>query len=355
MRPGDEPGMLEVLASAFDGWPRFEVPVPTLEHLRWQLQGYLQQEQAHFVSDVDGRIAALDMGYIRRFKVRDRELSVWVGTDGATHQDFQGRGLYSKVRKFRQDETQAVHDLMLSQTTNPVISRLYDVQGNRVGWGNRITLLLRVLDGGRVARTPGPSSVGIRGNALVRRLIFATMELLGSLRSGLHKSRDQAWTIRRADAFDERFDAFWQRAATGFDFIGERTPAFLSWRYGDARAGDYMTLVAEAGSEVLGYIVLRSGRDRGSIMDLLTLPGREDVVDALIAAALRHFRQAGCSAVQFITVARHPYNRVLRESGFFDARRKVDFYCAALRLDRAKLAFLENKRAVVHLTDGDMV
>ena len=95
-----------------------------LDHLRWQLQGYVPQEKAHFVIEVEGRIAALDIGYIRLFKVRDRMLSAWVGTDGATHKDFQGRGVYSKVRQYRQDESASFHDLMLSQTTNPVIARL---------------------------------------------------------------------------------------------------------------------------------------------------------------------------------------------------------------------------------------
>ena len=217
-------------------------------------------------------------------------------------------------------------------------------------------MLLKVIDSRRLARMPGRSSRGIRKSVFVRRVAFATLGLVGSLRSALHRpAREPAWDIRRIEHFDERFDTFWERASVGFDFIGARNKEFLNWRYSDQRAGAHVVLAAEAAGEVLGYAALRTSGERGSVMDLLTLPGRGDVADSLIAAALEHFRREGCSAVQFVTVAQHPYNRVFGQRGFFDSRRSGDFYCAAMRMDKDGLLFLESKHATVHLTDGDMV
>jgi hypothetical protein len=38
-RPGDDQGILDLLVATFGAWPKHEITVPAIDHLRWKLLG----------------------------------------------------------------------------------------------------------------------------------------------------------------------------------------------------------------------------------------------------------------------------------------------------------------------------
>ena len=111
-------------------------------------------------------------------------------------------------------------------------------------------------------------------------------------------------------------------------FIIERTQKYLNWRYCDKRGGDYYVVTAEEGGDVLGYIVLRVNRKLedypvGTIVDLLTLPGRLDVARQLIVHAVDYFDESKVISMNVWTVKGHPYDVLYGGYGFLELNRKV--------------------------------
>lgn len=100
--------------------------------------------------------------------------------------------------------------------------------------------------------------------------------------------------VRPVDAFDERFDAFWERVRDQHGIIGVRNRQYLSWRYG--RPGmKYEILISEIDGEMSGYLVSTIADEErgrtGHIVDLL-VDERKDAGDSLITNALVRFLSA---------------------------------------------------------------
>src|SRR5690606_5373908 len=86
------------------------------------------------------------------------------------------------------------------------------------------------------------------------------------------------------------------------------------------RAGRFTIRVAEADGEVLGYSVIRTARATADIADLLVLPGRPDVAEALVRDAVAVSKQSGSSAVRSWMIRGHPYEALLGNVGFVRVR-----------------------------------
>lgn len=84
---------------------------------------------------------------------------------------------------------------------------------------------------------------------------------------------------------------------------------YLNWRYCDARAGNFTVKEAEDENErILGYIV-----------DLLTLPGHLNAVDALVAESVEYFDEQDINMINYLIVKNHPNERILKRHGFLDS------------------------------------
>ncbi len=90
---------------------------------------------------------------------------------------------------------------------------------------------------------------------------------------------------------------------------------------------------------------------RGYVADLLVLPGRLDVADALIDDGLQTLEAAGVAVVQCAIPARHPYDPLLRAHGLVDSGRLMPFGFRGGRPGHGD--FLTEPDARVHLMYAD--
>ncbi len=107
--------------------------------------------------------------------------------------------------------------------------------------------------------------------------------------------------VEIVEDFDESFDALFEEVASTVACIPEKNADFLRWRYGPGSPQHPVTVLGvRDGERLLGYAVLKTtiGMD-GYILDLITLPGRRDVSQALLREAVRSFRRAGTHIIRY--------------------------------------------------------
>jgi hypothetical protein len=154
--------------------------------------------------------------------------------------------------------------------------------------------------------------------ALMNRGLEAVDEALGSSFGG-------DLEVEELDSFDDSFDDLFERVAAVVPCTAEKDAAFLRWRYGPGSPQAPVTVLGvRSGGRLLGYAVLRTafhGQD-GYILDLTALPGRQDVVRALLRETVRSFRRMGVQIIRyrFVESPTSPRSTDLRQLGFFRRR-----------------------------------
>jgi hypothetical protein len=127
------------------------------------------------------------------------------------------------------------------------------------------------------------------------------------------------------DGFDDSLDDLFERVAAVVPCTAEKDAAFLRWRYGPGSPQAPVTVLGvRPRGKMLGYAVLSTafhGQD-GYILDLTVLPGRQDVVRALLRETVRSFRRMGVQIIRyrFVESPTSPRSTDLRRLGFFYRR-----------------------------------
>ena len=143
-------------------------------------------------------------------------------------------------------------------------------------------------------------------------------EALGSGFGGDHE-------VEVLDGFDDSFDDLFERVAAVVPCTPEKDGAFLRWRYGPGSPqAPVKVLGVRSRGRMLGYAVLKAafhGQD-GYILDLTTLPGRQDVVRALLRETVRSFSRMGVQIIRyrFVESPTSPRSADLWRMGFFYRR-----------------------------------
>ncbi len=313
-REGDEESMLEVLDKAFDGWPKIEISVPPIEHLRWKLRMHDAALRSHIVAVIDGRCIALRPLWAPPVKV---DSNVFLGrhaVDRAVLPEFQRHGMMAAM-EVRMPSTWAERfDLTLSL---------------RVNW-QRINL------------TPG--------NSHPRKLHVVACSLAAPPPA---PEAPVDWALRHIEGFDDRFDNFWAEASAPYRVMVARTKEHLNYRFGDRRAGNYRIVVAEHAGRVLGYVITTARQRIGHIADVLVLPGRHDVLESLLEEAVSRLRQEGKTSLECWRLPYHPYIPTLEKFRFDEPKRTETVNLRSLKGRDLEFAFFEDPKEPAHFMAGD--
>lgn len=344
--------MLDVILSAFDRWPAVAVDVPARDHLLWKLQRpYPGIEKLHVVLELDGRVIGTNIALHREALLGGERIRARGGGDTAIHPDFQGRGLYRPVSD-ASDTNPDGSELTVEFSLNPAMLHINDRKGSR-DLGNPLRVLVYPLSARRTAacyqdRIPGGRALGVVAAGFALASGWNRLRNRSAVPAPPRGCAIQTWA-----EFDERIDAFADEASRRFDFIFTRERAFLNWRYCDRRGGDFVVRGATAGDEVLGYAVYRLEGERAYIADLLALPGRSDVVRALVEDVQQGARAKGAATLICWMTQAHEYARVIKGLGFIDARRQTGLAWRPMRDGVPHVALLADPHARIHVTLGD--
>lgn len=354
----DEEAVLRVLQASFPRWPRVDVSVEPIEHLRWKLGMDMEEADKgfHRVAEVGGRIVGVGITSARRAKLGDRVVRCYEGNDVCVHPAYRERGVLNKMGPFRQEESIRRYAVwLLGGTSHGALIRIRrrnPMPSHAIG--NRFRRFVRPLTRHGLA-----STMKLRWNRPPGKLVSAAWSTARWLAGRLRERTSlvaHPWSVNSVEAFDGRVDAFWQEASRPFTFAVVRDCQYLNARYVDRRAGNFTIKLAEQNEVLLGYTVLSvdPDGDRGYVAELLTLPRRRDVAESLLRDALEHFRKAGQARVECWLPEHHPYRQALDELGFLP--RTQGSYARgyrALSASEEELAFLREPEAPIHRALGD--
>jgi ribosomal protein S18 acetylase RimI-like enzyme len=327
---GDEKEIVELLELAFDGWPNFELPCTPLEHWRWKYRDNPQKKIIMSIAESDGRIVSCL--HARLFKIRVGKVTILgnQGSDLAVHPDFRGLRI---TRKLMEDSDEAFK----KEGINFEIAFTQRPRKNPRSFPYKATIFARIKNVDLFLESNHLK------NTLLKKYGFKTSLLLNRLRNTFSQSKKKSSNLQSVNIleikdFDERIDTFWNEMKNQNNFIVERNREHLNWRYCDPRGGEYCIKIAEEEGKILGYIILRKkkGKDStsndsiGYIIDLLVLPDRADVVDALLSNSIRYFDESKVNLIQTLITENHPYKEAFRKNIFLNSRIEINVFCKSL-------------------------
>jgi hypothetical protein len=191
------------------------------------------------------------------------------------------------------------------------------------------------------------------------QLGYPTLKFVNTLKSRLSLGEYDYGDIKVEDVtkFDGRIESFSGQADDSHDFIVSRSKRFLNGRYCDPRAGDFVVRQAVEEDTVVGFIVLKVNLYRdypvGFIVDLLVLPGRFDVVEALLISAMSYFEVNKVNIVNVQLVKGHPYTGVLEKMGFLDSRLNIHLFYLPFAGDQVVAEMNRVRQIKLHVSWGD--
>ena len=347
--------ILGLLDLAFDGaWPRLELSVPPAAHLQWRLDGPFADSPSHVSTcDQDGRLIYSIVSVRVLVLVRGERRPFVMAGDQCTHPDYQGTGVLTRQKLFGKTAAATGVDGSLSVTRNAVLLGSQVRAGEAMAPTAHPIVLLRVFGAWAMASRRRDS--GARRPTAFYATVFSLLKLASTVSSALRRAPSVTWKVEAVSGFDSRYDDLFEDAGRDFRCILVRTSEYLNWRYMDRRGGDFTVFAAQEGEEVLGYAALKVQAGRGYIMDLLVRPGRMDVVRSLLSRAEQFFRDQDVIVVECWMHPKHPYRRLLRRYGFFDARMRTGFWIGVPPGPRGdSLDFLGDDDPKMHVMLGDV-
>jgi hypothetical protein len=167
---------------------------------------------------------------------------------------------------------------------------------------------------------------------------------------GRHAGGAGAEIVDRADA---RFDRLWERAMRTHAVAGERTSAYLNWRYADSVTARYRFFCLTHGGELLGYVAFTDVNDKVFVADLFALD-MERGAEHLLLEFAKAMRREQCQSVYLSYAGNARFAERLARVGFIPRAtrgRKLVALCRHITPDQ--------KRAVMdpdnwYLFDGEM-
>ena len=271
------------------------------------------------VAELDGKIIAVSHNMNLRIKIGPSVLLTQYSTDVTTHQNYRGIGVFGdlvkEVERLRTDKNVR---LGYGVTTNPAVIKEWGKRG-RIPFPHPISIMDRIIDVDLHIKKHNFE------NAYVLRAGYKTLSSLSKIRRKFKSKNNHVedFNLVKADHFTEDIDDFWATIRGYYGFIHEKSSSYLNWRYCDPRAGEHYIKVAVSGGKILGYAVSELKNDeypKGQIVELLALPERLDVINALFEDSCNYFDGLGVNVVHYLVVKGHPYQGISNDHGFIDSR-----------------------------------
>lgn len=341
----DIPAMVSVLLRAFGTWPRFPDPAISPEdHLRWKFNNHEIARKIHQIAELEGRIVSVRLRLMQTVVLRGQPFLLRQPVDDVVDPDYQGQGVNRAVSDYFEEHLKT-GQVSWSFSTS-VTSHKRPEKGYRT-LGRELLVLYRAL-GVKSLWVSNPPGFGESFGRRVR-----ARGVLRALGTAARLTRVGPVEIRRLERFPQSADRLFEHSLREFDWILLRTADQLNWRYAHPSAGRFAIRAAFEKDELIGYCVVRLGGPCAHIADLLALPGRVDVADALVADALGIAGGSGANAMVCWLVSDHPYFEVVRRRGFMVTGSTTGCMLRGDELEPDALDFLDRPETRVHVTAGD--
>ena len=315
---GDEEQIVPLLALVFGRWPQLRLDCSDMDYWIWKFIDRPISGFSMLSLDKEKIIGCLHSVPLK-IKVEDSLLAGTTMTDLAVHPDYRKMGIMNQMLQHNVARLPKKGIKMnYAITGNPIVIKNMEKRFNRLPFPVVNLVSIKDIDT-HLKEMPVD-------NPLLMKTGFQIVKNVSSISGSLKKTPiSENIEITETETFGPEVDQFWMKTAPSFDFIVERKRDYLNWRYCDPRSGDYTVKMALQDGELVGYSVLGLNRliehyPVGYIMDILVLPGREDVINMLAQDAVHHFESLNVNIVNYQVIKGSIYGEALKKHGFLDSR-----------------------------------
>lgn len=339
--PDDAPGILALIEAAYGTWPKFELDVTPLEHLKWKMAPGDGLHPTHIVILIDDQIVVWRLRWQNHIQIGGRTYLNETGADLAVHPQFQGRGLARLMVDTWTPEFLANPKASLGMVSSAPEVRTMD-------YPDTITRPVTTWH-----RPFGPRAyLGVHRRGGLAQLAQA---IRAWRRAGRQPHLPAGSRIELVEQFDARIDELWERARPSFDVIPHRTAAYLNWRFARPASGNPELLALTRGDRALAYAaVKRTGTD-GQLQDFLWAPDEPEALTVILEAAAHRLRRSGAAGVTCWLPGGHRAETALRRAGFAPVGEQRLVVGTETRGETPPeaLAILRNESRSIHVTMSD--
>lgn len=311
--PGDEEGIIELLCLVFPKWNQLE---NALRNWRWKHLEGPHPSEVYVVKDGE-KIVAVNHRIVLDIKIGDSIIKAGYGDEVAVHPDYRGQGIWKNLR-MKADEKNKEHGIQFDYlaTENPIVKENIV----KMGYTPHIYSLTHLL----MIRDQEAFLKRKQRDDFVTRIGVKVLTMLSGLKNiTIEPYQETDFSIIDIDNFDEKIDLFWVKVKDSLEYCIVKNSTYLNWKCDRPTINEVKIRVAMSGDEILGFIVLGLIVDEdyreGSILELLTLPDRSDVVHSLIDSALEYYTSEDVAAVLYQVTKGHPHETIVKQKGFIDA------------------------------------
>ena len=353
---GEEEDVVRLLESGFVGWPKFDLQCSSLDHWRWKYLDNPLRISSVIVGLVDGNIVGCSHGLFSKVRVGGKTLLTQQGVDVAVQSDFRGMGIMREMIALKEKHQRELKtNLSYTLSSHPSVYRL-DLERGLPQFPKPLRHYVKIRDLDLHLKTTNSEN-----NQIIKygyKTLRATKQIEKFLKQSPRGSKS-SFEVQQIDRFSDEVGELWSQARSSYGFIVERDQGYLNWRYCDSRGGDYLVRQATEDGRILGFIVLRVNRlnreyPQGYIVDLLTLPNRFDVCDALIEGATDYFDGQGVNFVTAFAIRGHPFEGLFEKNGFLWDRVKYYLFCTPKNIGGEWEAFISTPSNRLHFMYGDL-
>ncbi len=152
---------------------------------------------------------------------------------------------------------------------------------------------------------------------------------------------------------DDRFDELWRRSVDRYPIAGERTSAYLNWRYADHATNRYRFFCLLREGQLIGYIAFSTRNNSALVDDLFGLDMTE-TADRLLLQFAWQMRKERCATVFVVYGGNSAFEKRLPTLGFIRRGEMDREFVVLLRdLPPETAAVLTNSQNW-YLFDGEM-
>jgi GNAT superfamily N-acetyltransferase len=329
-QPGDERGIIALWTAAF---PDGERGRADLQYWHWQFCDPPAGSARIRVAVVDGTVVGHYAVIPVPMQIKGEAILGTLSLDTMTHPDYQRQGILTTLAselyaELGRDGFPLTYGFPNENSVGALVNKL------RWAYVCSLPVYVKPLRAGAVIERILPNRLLAAALRPFARLGLALVCRPTAVANQARRS------IRRLEQFDTRADELWQIACDRQKIALTRSAAHLNWRYFRNPLREYRVVAYEEREQLVAYAVVRSmeqfGLRGGMILELIGRPGREDALQAVLAAAEEHSRREGMDLMACLLHGDGRVTRLLKRNGFLLAPKrsfKEWYFCVRVNND----------------------
>jgi ribosomal protein S18 acetylase RimI-like enzyme len=296
------------------------------------------------IHEEQGQVVGCGSLYPRRMFVAGAELKAGVAADFAVNRDHRiGGAALSIQRALISSENYGFSFLFGSpnKASEAILLRVgYKAFATAHAWVKPLSIAYKIRS--------------YVGSARLARAIAMPVDVALSVRDRAKLPDATHTTVQIVERADARFDELWHRAKDAYTVTGERSSAYLNWRYGTFTTMPYRFFcVTNARSELIGYIAFSIQDGKVFVADLFALD-MEGTAELVVMQFARAMKTRGLQSI-FIWYAGNPsLGKRLERLGFYPSAgqlRRLVAYSKTLTPEQQRIIFDANNW---YMFDGEI-